>query len=408
MKSVIVLGDGMSDHPVAKLGGKTPLMVANKPHIDRIAKMGVTGRFVTVPEGQPSGSAVANLSVLGYEPAVCFSGRGVLEAASMKVDLGVGDVAMRCNLLCIDSQGKIKNHSAGHISTGEAAQLIRDLDEKLGGAVGDRPVKFHPGVSFKHLLVLPGGWASKDFDCAPPHDHVGELETDLMPWALNDGAVETVDRLIEVHKNAREILTDHPVNRARVDRNLDPANCMWVWSPGSRPSMRTFQELHGVNGAVISAVDLIQGLGVYAGMEKILVEGATGLHDTNYEGKAQAALEALEKYDFVYLHVEATDEASHARDLDLKIRCIEYLDNRIIRPLLAGIEERGLSATVAVLPDHPTPVETGCHASDPVPVAIWRPGAEADSVQGYDEEQVKSGSLGLVEGDRLIRMILRE
>lgn len=406
MKSLIILGDGMSDHPVKALDGKTPLMVANKPHLDRIARNGVCGLFKSIPDGLPNGSAVANLSVLGYDPRVCFSGRGTLEAASMGVDLGVDDIAMRCNLLCIDEEGKIKNHSAGHISTEESHQLIAALDRELGGGQGDRPAKFHPGVSFRHLLVLPGGWATADFDCAPPHDHVGEREVDLMPTALNEGAADTVDRLIQIHRAARELLEKHPVNRARRERGLDPANAMWVWSPGKRPTMQTFAQLYGKTGAVISAVDLVQGLGVYAGLEKIIVPGATGLHDTNYEGKAQAALDALERHDFVYVHVEATDEAGHERNLELKIRCIEYLDDRIARPILAGIEARRIEATVAVLPDHPTPVETGAHASDPVPVAVWGPLVEADAVEQYDEEAVTSGTLGLLEGDRLLRMVL--
>lgn len=406
MKAVIILGDGMSDHPVAALDGKTPLMVAKKPHIDRIARKGVCGRFVTIPEGMPNGSAVANLSVLGYDPRVCFAGRGVLEAASMGVDLGPDEVAMRCNLLCINDDGTIRNHSAGHISTEESHQLIADLDRELGGGRGDRPVKFHAGVSFRHVLSLPGDWASADFDCAPPHDHVGEREVDLMPTALNKGARGTVERMIQVHRDARELLEAHPVNRARREAGKDPANAMWVWSPGKRPTMKTLEQLYGKTGAVISAVDLVQGLGVYAGMEKIIVPGATGLYDTNYEGKAAAALDAIEKHDVVYVHVEATDEAGHERNLELKIRCIEYLDDRITRPILEGLETQGIEATVAVLPDHPTPVETGAHASDPVPVAIWTPGVEADGVERYDEEAVKGGGLGLLEGDRFFRMVL--
>jgi len=406
MKTVIILGDGMSDHPVKALDGKTPLMVAKKPHIDRIAREGRTGLFASIPKGLPNGSAVANLSVLGYDPAVCFSGRGTLEAASMGVDLAADDVAMRCNLLCIAEDGTIKNHSAGHISTEESHQLIADLDGELGGSAGDRPVKFHPGVSFRHLLVMTGGWASAAFDCAPPHDHVGEHESKLMPKATDPSGESAVERLHELYHAARILLSNHPVNQARIARGQDPANAMWVWSPGKRPTMQTFQELYGKSGAVISAVDLVQGLGVYAGMEKIIVPGATGLHDTNYEGKAQAALEAIERHDMVYVHVEATDEAGHERNLELKIKCIEYLDDRITRPILEGLEARGIEATVSVLPDHPTPVETGAHASDPVPVAIWTPGVEADGVDRYDEEAVKGGSLGLLEGDRFFRMAL--
>ncbi len=408
MKTVIILGDGMSDHPVKALDGKTPLMVAKKPHIDRIACEGACGLFKSIPDGMPNGSAVANLSVLGYDPRVCFSGRGTLEAASMGVELGAEDVAMRCNLLCIDDDGRIKNHSAGHISTEESHQLIADLDRELGGGSGDRPAKFHPGVSFRHVLSLPGGWASAEFDCAPPHDHVGEREVDLQPTAKSEGAAETVERLIQLQRDARELLENHPVNVIRRELGKDPANAMWVWSPGKRPTMQTFNDLYGKTGAVISAVDLVQGLGIYAGLEKIIVPGATGLYDTNYEGKAQAALDALERHDFVYVHVEATDEAGHERNLDLKIRCIEYLDDRITRTILDGIEARGYEARVAVLPDHPTPVETGAHASDPVPVAVMGVGIAPDGVDRYDEDAVIRGSLGLLEGDRFLRMALGE
>ena len=406
MKAIVIIGDGMSDRPVAALGGRTPLMVAKKPHIDAIARKGVTGLFSTVPEGLPNGSDVANLSVLGYDPRACLQGRGVLEAASMGVDLASDDVAMRCNILTIDGEGKIKNHSAGHITTEEAAEIVRDLDRELGGGRGERPARFHTGVSYRHLLVLPGGWASPEFDCTPPHDFVGGREVDLMPVPRNEGARATVERILEIHKGARAILADHPVNVRRRAAGKDPANSMWVWSPGRRPRMETYAQRFGLSGAVISAVDLIRGIGVYAGFERIDVKGATGLADTNYEGKANAALAALERHDFVYVHVEASDEAGHSRDLALKIKCIEMLDERLVRIVLDGIEARGLDVAVAVLPDHPTPVETGAHANDPVPVAILRPGDNADSVQGYDEEQVKKGSLGLLRGDAFIRKVL--
>ncbi|WP_005037185.1 cofactor-independent phosphoglycerate mutase [Holophaga foetida] len=406
MKAVIILGDGMSDRPVAALGGKTPLMVAKKPCMDRIAREGVTGLFASIPTGMPEGSDVANLSVLGYDPRVCLQGRGVLEAASMGVALAPEDVAMRCNLICLDAEGRIKNHSAGHISSEEAAILIRDLDRELGGGQGDRPAVFHPGVSYRHLLVLPGGWASADFECAPPHDHVGTLESELLPKANGAEAESTVARLLDLHERAKAILAKHPVNLARVAKGKDPANAIWVWSPGHRPQMETMESLYGVKGAVISAVDLIFGIGVYAGLTRIDVEGATGLYDTNYEGKAQAALDALEDHDFVYVHVEATDEASHGCDLDLKIRCIEYLDDRLIRPIMEGLEAKGVQAAFAVLPDHPTPVETGTHANDPVPFAIWRPGTPADASQAYDEVQASQGSLGLLKRDQFIRAAL--
>lgn len=407
MKSVIIIGDGMSDHPVAALDGKTPLMVANKPHIDRVAREGRTGLFKTIPEGMSKGSAVANLSVMGYDPGQCYQGRAVLEAASMGVTLTPEDVAFRCNLICVED-GLIKNHSAGHISSGEAAELIRALERGLGSADGDQRVKFHAGVSYRHLLVFPGGWASPDVVCAPPHDHVGQGAMDLLPTPRTDDprARATADKLVDLHTRARDILRDHPVNKTRIAAGKDPANWIWTWSPGRRPQMETLQKLYGISGAVISAVDLVMGLGYYAGMEMIRVPGATGLEDTNYEGKAHACLEALAENDLVYVHVEATDEAGHSRDLEQKIRCIEHLDQRLVRIVLEGIEQQGYEAAVAVLPDHPTPVETGAHATDPVPVAIMRPGWTPDEVQGYDEQQVIPGALGLLEGDRFIKTVL--
>ncbi len=403
MKTVIILGDGMSDRPVAQLDGKTPLMAADIPYMDRIARDGGTGLFRSIPPGQPNGSAVANLSVLGYDPAVTFQGRAVLEAASMGVELAESDVALRTNLIALDG-GNIRNHSAGHISSAEAAQIIRDLDRELGAGSGPRPVRFHPGVSYRHLLVLEGGWASPAVDCAPPHDHVGERAEDLQPKAAAAEGRATAERLGELYGQALPLLADHPVNRARRQAGKDEASAIWFWSPGRKPVMQTFQERFGVRGAVISAVDLIMGLGCYAGMTPIHVEGATGLHDTNYEGKAQACLEALRDHDLVYVHVEASDEAGHARDLELKIRCIEYLDHRLIAPILDGVA--GREVTVAVLPDHPTPVELGCHTSEPVPVAIMGPGIEADAVEGYDEERTAKGSLGMLEGDGFIRAAL--
>jgi 2,3-bisphosphoglycerate-independent phosphoglycerate mutase len=416
MKTIVVIGDGMSDLPLASLGGKTPLMVARKPHIDRIAREGRSGLVRTIAETGPADSAVANLAVLGYDRAVSKEGRAVLEAASMGVDIGPDEVALRCNLVCLEgppAERRIRNHSAGHISTVEGHELIAALDKALGGGVGPEPVRFHPGLSYRHLLVLSGGWASSALECAPPHDHVGGRVADLLPRPVavegalpDERAARTARRLVELYHQAWEILAAHPVNQRRRQASQDEANSIWTWSPGRRPEMRTMLERFGVRGAVISAVDLIQGLGVYAGMRVIKVPGATGLHDTNYEGKAQACLDALADCDFVYVHVEASDEASHARDLALKIRCIEYLDDRLVRPILEGLEARRIEATLAVLPDHATPVETGQHGRDPVPVAVLRPGEAPDAVQGYDEQQARRGSLGMLEGDAFIRLLL--
>lgn len=411
MKTIIVIGDGMSDRPLERLGGRTPLMVAKKPHIDRIAREGRMGLLRTIGETGPADSAVANLAVLGYDASASAQGRAVLEAASMGVPIGDGDVAVRCNLICIEgdpADRRIRNHSAGHIPSAEAADLIQTLDAALGGGRGPRPAFFYPGVSYRHLLVFRGGWASPAVACAPPHDHLGECVADLLPRPTSEDptAHATAERLVDLYRRALPILAEHPVNVARRAAGQDEANAIWTWSPGRRPTMPTLQQRFGIRSAVISAVDLIQGIGVYAGMDRIRVPGATGLHDTNYEGKAEAAIDALRDHDLVYVHVEATDEAGHARDLDLKIRCIEYLDQRLVRPILEGIAGRALEAIVAVLPDHATPVATGQHGRDPVPVAILRRGQAPDATDRFDEDQAVRGALGLLTGERFMQLAL--
>jgi 2,3-bisphosphoglycerate-independent phosphoglycerate mutase len=405
MKTIIILGDGMSDYPVAALGGKTPLQAANKPHIDRIAREGRMGLFETVPEGMPPGSEVANLSVLGYDPVKTYNGRAVLEAANMGVALNPADVAFRLNLICIED-GLIKNHSAGHITTEEAGKIVSSLHAVMGEDSGEMPVDLQAGVGYRHLLVLRGPAASPQVKCAPPHDHVGERAADLLPAAESGEAKATAAKLRSLMARAEGILKDHPINRKRVSEGKNPANAIWPWSPGRKPKMETLAARFGIRGAVISAVDLVNGLGLYAGMDVIRVEGATGLWDTNYEGKAAACLQALRDHDLVYVHVEATDEAGHAKDLGLKIQCIEMLDNRLVRPILGGLEKTGLEVTMAVLSDHSTPVSTGVHAGDPVPVAIRRPGQSADGTVAYDEEQAKAGSLPFMRGDDFIRIAL--
>jgi 2,3-bisphosphoglycerate-independent phosphoglycerate mutase len=407
MKSIIIVGDGMSDYPIERLGGRTPLQASKKPNIDRIAREGRVGLFSTIPEGQSKGSAVANLSVLGYDPVRVYQGRAVLEAASMGVPIEPTDVALRCNLISVED-GKIKNHSAGHITTEESKEIIETLDKLLGSSKNERPVKFHTGVSYRHLLVLEGGWASPSVKCAPPHDHVGENASEILPRASSDSleARATAERLIDLCEKAASVLDEHPVNVARRAAGKDWASSIWPWSPGRKPQMATLQEKFGVKGAVISAVDLVMGLGRLAGMDVIIVPGATGLWDTNYEGKAEACLDALKDHDLVYVHVEASDEAGHAKDLDLKIRCIEMLDGRLVGPILDGLERRGIEAAVAVLSDHPTPVETGAHATDPVPVAIRTPGVAPDDVQIYDELSARNGSIGLLKGDEFIKKVL--
>lgn len=389
----------MADYPIERLGGKTPLMVARKPAIDTIARRGRCGRLVTVEPDMPPGSEVANLTVLGYDPRTCYQGRGVLEAASLGVDLASTDIAMRCNLICVEG-GKIKNHSAGHIDTEEAGKLIAALDKELG----NEKIRFFPGLSYRHLLVLSEG--STDLECFPPHDNVGKPLHEVLIEPRSPESVHTARFLNDLIMRSNEILINHPVNKNRRQAGKDEANYIWPWSPGRKPRMKTLQERYRIAGAVISAVDLINGIGIYAGMEVIRVKGATGLWDTNYEGKADACIRAVENHDFVYCHVEASDEAGHSKNLDLKIKTIEYLDRRLVARILSGIKERHIDAVVAVLPDHATPVEHGNHVKDPVPVAIWDPAKEADSVMSFDEDAVCNGVLGFMHGKQFIETVL--
>jgi 2,3-bisphosphoglycerate-independent phosphoglycerate mutase len=400
MKYIIILGDGMSDRPIESLGWKTPLMVADKPNIDSLCSRGRSGKFVTVPPGMPPGSEVANLAVLGYNPAEVFQGRGVLEAASMGVELDSNDLAMRCNLICIEG-GKIKNHSAGHISTEESHELIETLNREMGSDT----MFFHPGVSYRHLFVLKNG--SDAISCTPPHDVPGTDFASVMIRVLKPEGEKTAALLNRLILTSQMILKDHPVNRKRLSEGKDPANSVWFWSPGHKPKMKTLSEMYGVKGAVISAVDLVKGLGIYAGMDVIEVEGATGLYDTNYEGKAGAAVAALKGgYDFVYLHVEATDEAGHEGNVDLKIRTIEYLDRRVVKFISEETEKMDDDVAIAISPDHGTPCDIRTHVHDPVPFLIYHPGEEPDSVMHYDEVSAESGSYGTIKGDTFIRTLL--
>ncbi len=390
----------MSDRPIESLGGRTPLMVAETPSIDSLCARGISGKFATVPPELAPGSAVANLSVLGYDAAEVFQGRGVLEAASMGVELESTDLAMRCNLICVED-GAIKNHSAGHISTEESHKLIDSLQEELGS----ESVIFHPGISYRHLFVLKNG--SDSVSCTPPHDVPGTAFSQVMVTAAKPEGEETAAVLNRFIVRSQEILKNHPVNLKRIAEGKDPANSVWFWSPGYKPRMKTLFELYGLKGAVISAVDLVKGLGVYAGLDVIEVEGATGLYDTNYEGKAQAAIDALKgDYDFVYLHVEATDEAGHEGDVDLKIRTIEYLDRRIVKFIMEETEKMEEDVAIGITPDHGTPCDLRTHVHDPVPFLIYIPGNKPDDVMLYDEISTDSGSLGIIRGDAFMRILL--
>ena len=396
MKYIIILGDGMADEPIASLKNKTPLQVANTPNIDKLAKMGRCGTLDTIPKGFSPGSEIANLTVLGYDVNECFEGRGTLEAASIGVDIEENEMAMRCNLICIEN-GKIKNHSAGHISNEEAEELIHFLQQELG----DEKLSFYPGVSYRHLFKLKGG--NKNLKCTPPHDVPGTPFKDVMINANTSDAQSTADLLNELTLKSQELLENHPVNLKRASQGKDKANSIWLWSPGYKPQMKKMTEIFPIkSGAVISAVDLMKGIGVYAGLRNINVEGATGLYNTNYEGKAQAAIEALRTDDFVYLHIEASDEAGHEGDVELKIKTIEYLDERIVKPVMAELFNWNEPVTIAVLPDHPTPCAIRTHTNKPVPFIIYRTNNQPDNVENYDEFACENGSYGLLKGKDFI------
>lgn len=400
MKTIIILGDGMADEPIDALGGKTPLQYAQTPYMDQLARIGVTGRLQTVEEGFHPGSEVANMAILGYDLPTVYEGRGVLEAASIGYEMQPGEMAMRCNLICVEGE-TLKNHSSGHITTEEADVLIRFLNEQLGS----ERVQFHTGVSYRHLLVIKG--ADKRLDCTPPHDVPLQPFRPLMVKAEVPEAQGTADLLNELILKSQQLLTSHPINKKRIAEGKDPANSIWPWSPGYRPAMQTMQEMYGFKqGSVISAVDLIRGIGVYAGLKVIEVEGATGLYDTNYEGKAQAALEALKTDDFVYLHVEASDEAGHEGDVELKIQTIENLDKRILRILFEELQTWDEPVAIAVLPDHPTPCAIRTHTNTPVPFLIYKPGQTPDAVTCFDESAVLNGKYGILSNNEFIKELL--
>ena len=377
------------------------MQYADTPFMDALARLGTTGRLKTVADGFHPGSEVANMAVLGYDLPTVYEGRGVLEAASMGVDLKPDELAMRCNLVCIEGD-LLKNHSAGHIRTEEADLLIRSLNRALGS---DR-IRFYTGVSYRHLLVVKGG--DKRLVCIPPHDIPLHPFRPNMVRAEVPEAEETAALLNQLIMQSQEVLKDHPVNLRRIQEGHDAANSIWPWSPGVRPAMQTLKSMYGIQkSSVISAVDLIRGIGVYAGMKVIHVEGATGLYDTNYEGKADAALEALKTDDLVYLHVEASDEAGHEGDVRLKIQTIEDLDHRIVGPIFQALQTWKEPVAIAVLPDHPTPCSIRTHTNVPVPFLIYRPGDEPDPVMTFDEFSVENGKYGLLEKDEFIRQLIK-
>ncbi|MBN1114094.1 MAG: cofactor-independent phosphoglycerate mutase [Oligoflexia bacterium] len=383
MKYIIVVCDGMADHPVRSLNNKTPLMAAHTPCMDMLAGQGYTGLFKTIPESLPAGSEVANLSIMGYDPEANYCQRGVLEAASLGVELKEKQLAMRCNFI-YTKNGIIISHSGGEIGSELAAKYINSLNNKFAAKYG---VKFHKGKQYRHLLVLNQG--DKRIKCQVPHDNIGKPVSGLMITAEHPDAAQTASVLNQLIVESRKIFPE--------DESVRCPNLIWPWAADDKPNFKSLTERTGLKGAVISAVDLIKGLGIYAGMDIIDVKGATGTADTNYEGKAQAAIDALKKYDYIFLHIEAADEAGHDGNTELKIKVIENIDSRLLSKIVTATEKSGYKARIAVLPDHPTPVESRLHIKEPVPVLISGYGITPDAVQEFNEETVKSGSLGLMD-----------
>lgn len=423
MKHIIILGDGMADHAVARLGGKTLLQHADTPYMDMLAREGRCGCLSTIPEGFHPGSEVANTAILGYDLNKVYEGRGPLEAASIGYDMAPEDMAMRCNIITL-RDGRILTHNGGNLSTENGDMLVKYLNERLG----NENISFVTGIQYRHLLVIRRG--SKHVECAPPHDHPNDEWQPLLvrsekgwenvhePIIGHDGkptgevrlsGQETADLLNDLIFKSQELLASHPFNQDKVSRGERPANSIWPWSGGYRPSMQTLMQRYPQvkSGSVISAVDLIRGIGRYAGLEVIKVPGATGLADTNYEGKAEAALNALKEQDFVYLHLEASDEAGHDGDLELKLQTIEYLDRRIVEPIYKKVNEWDEPVCIAILPDHPTPVEIRTHVDEPVPFLFWHRGIEPDSVQQYDEISCASGSYGLLHLEQFMQALMK-
>jgi 2,3-bisphosphoglycerate-independent phosphoglycerate mutase len=399
MKYILVVGDGMADYPVPELGNKTPLQAAYKPNMDSIAAKGQSGLIKTVPDELSPGSETAICSLLGYDPRKYCTGRGPLEAPSRGIRLGENDAAYRCNLIT-EKDGVIVDYSAGHITTEESSKLIASIN-KAFGKLGK--IEFYPGLDYRHFLILRNIPKPELIQCTPPHDAIGANVSAVLPKAKSAEAEKTARLLRELINRSGGILRTHPVNIAREKAGKRPGNLIWPWGGGKKPSMPTLKEKYGLKAAVISAVDLVKGIGTYAGMEIINVSGATGLYNTNYEGKADAALKALEDNDLVFVHVEAPDEAGHLRDYALKVKTIEDLDKRLLGRILDGLTE---PYAIAISPDHPTPIKIGTHSRDPVPFAIKSPFLKPDGVKKFDEFSARNGAFGLVEHDYLISLLI--
>jgi 2,3-bisphosphoglycerate-independent phosphoglycerate mutase len=402
MKYVIIVGDGMADYPVESLGGKTPLMAARTPHMDWMANQGEIGLVRTIPDGFNPGSEIANLSIFGYNPVRYYTGRGPLEAASLGVELAADDIAFRCNLVTLKFHGNkivMEDFSAGHITNEEARKVIVDLNRELA----TDEIRFYAGVSYRHLMVMKNGAARfsniEKLEIPPPHDITGKEISPFLP--------QMKEPVLTLMKESQRLLKNHPVNHAREAKGLPPANSIWLWGQGRSPQMITLKERFGMDGYVISAVHLIRGIGILAGLEVLEVPGITGYFDTNYDGKGQYTLRGLREKDFVYVHVEAPDEAGHMGDLRLKIEAIEAFDEKIVGAILKGMKEFK-RYKVLVLPDHPTPLSVRTHTADPVPFVIYSNEDGATSVHGKAFDEVSAGQSGIFieKGFELIEKFL--
>lgn len=388
MKYLILVPDGAGDEPIEALEGKTPLEAAELKHINRLAEKGRVGMVKTIPDGIAPGSDAANLSVMGYDPSVYLTGRSPLEAASIGIDMADTDVAFRTNLITLKGDGPyedliIEDHSAGDITTEEADQLI----EAVNQAFADDRIQFHTGVSYRHCLIVHQG--STDYTLTPPHDVLGQKVEEYLPQGAG------VDFITNMMKQSYEILKDHPVNVARIAAGKNPANTIWIWGQGKKPNLSSFYEKYGITGTAISAVDLIKGIAICAGLSSTDVEGATGTIHTNYDGKAQAAIAAYEEgKDFVYLHLEGPDECSHQGDLDGKIQCLETIDNAVLSPIVDYFKRTGDGFRILVVPDHRTPLAIRTHSSDPVPYVLYDSTAEQpeDDSRTFDEKSAAKGT----------------
>ncbi|MBI5417767.1 cofactor-independent phosphoglycerate mutase [Candidatus Poribacteria bacterium] len=390
MKYIILVGDGMADYPIDELGGKTPLMAAKTPNMDFIAQNGILGRAITVPEGYPAGSDVANLSIFGYPPQKYYTGRAPLEAASMGVSLEKDETAFRCNLVTIKNN-IMHDFTAGHISTEEAKDIILWLQSKFGS----KAIKLYPGVSYRHLAILRN--ISDDLSCTPPHDITDQDITRYMPHG-KDAAI-----ILDLMEMSGMYLSDCPINIERIKNKKKPVSMIWLWGQGKETTFPTLKEQFGFTGGVITAVDLIKGIGKKAGLEVIKVPGATGYLDTNYEGKVSAAIKVLGKNNFVFLHVEAPDEASHEGNLKFKIKALEDFDSRIVGPILSGIKKFA-PYRILVVADHPTPIKLKTHTGDAVPFAVMGEKINKENFLSYDEKEAEKSKYNVV-GENLMKIL---